>query len=96
MIKFNQWLENQMPSVLYHHSMKCQHHQKEIEKVFAVSTLDPLPQYEKGVSHTFSGSRVKRGLYRSADGRIINADVYGSANIGRKGALPQRQSESIR
>jgi len=45
---------------------------------------DPLPQYEKGVSHTFSGSRVKRGLYRSADGREINADVNGSANIGRK------------
>jgi len=45
---------------------------------------DPLPQYEKGVSHTFSGNRVKRGLYRSADGRVINADVNGSANIGRK------------
>ena len=45
---------------------------------------DPLPKYEKGVSHTFSGRRVKRGLYRSADGRVINADVNGSANIGRK------------
>lgn len=45
---------------------------------------DPLPAYEKGVSHVFSGKRVKRGLYRSADGREINADVNGSANIGRK------------
>jgi len=45
---------------------------------------DPLPVYEKGVSHTFSGSRIKRGLYRSADGRVINSDVNGSANIGRK------------
>jgi len=45
---------------------------------------DPLPVYEKGVSHTFSGKRVKRGLYRSADGRVVNADVNGSCNIGRK------------
>ena len=50
----------------------------------SVLDRDPLPQYENGVSHTFSGSRVKRGLYRSADGREINADVNGSANIGRK------------
>ena len=31
-----------------------------------------------------SGKRVHRGLYRSLDGRLINADVNGSANIGRK------------
>lgn len=45
---------------------------------------DPLPIYEKGVSHTFSGTRMTRGRYRSKDGTIINADVNGSANIGRK------------
>lgn len=45
---------------------------------------DPLPVYEKGVTHEFSGVRVKRGLYRSADGTVLNADVNGSANIGRK------------
>lgn len=32
----------------------------------------------------FSGRRVKRGLYRAADGRHINADVNGSYNIIRK------------
>jgi putative transposase len=45
---------------------------------------DPLPAYEKGVSHVFSGKRVKRGLYRAKDGRVVNADVNGSCNIGRK------------
>lgn len=45
---------------------------------------DPLPAYEKGVSHVFSGKRVKRGLYRTTNGREVNADVNGSANIGRK------------
>ena len=28
--------------------------------------------------------RVERGLYRCADGRVVNADVNGSCNIGRK------------
>lgn len=45
---------------------------------------DPLPVYEKGVSHTFSGTRISRGRYRASDGRVLNADVNGSANIGRK------------
>lgn len=45
---------------------------------------DPLPRYERGISHKFSGRRMKRGLYRSADGRVVNADVNGSCNIGRK------------
>jgi putative transposase len=45
---------------------------------------DPLPAYEKGVTHTFSGRRKHRGLYVSKDGFAINADVNGSLNIGRK------------
>ena len=31
-----------------------------------------------------SGKRVKRGLYRSSDGTLVNADINGSCNIGRK------------
>lgn len=31
-----------------------------------------------------SGKRVKRGLYKMASGQLINADVNGSCNIGRK------------
>jgi putative transposase len=45
---------------------------------------DPLPKYEEGVKHEFSGKRISRGQYRTKDGRIINADVNGSANNGRK------------
>ena len=33
----------------------------------------------------YMGRRVKRGLFRSKDGRLINADVNGSYNILRKG-----------
>jgi putative transposase len=45
--------------------------------------LDHLPVYEKGVSHTFSGLRIKRGLYRTGN-IVINADVNGSYNILRR------------
>ena len=32
----------------------------------------------------FSGSRIKRGLYRCGDGTVINADLNGAGNILRK------------
>lgn len=46
---------------------------------------DPVPDYKKGdVPPEFSGKRIERGLYRSAKGILINADVNGAANIIRK------------
>jgi IS605 OrfB family transposase len=46
---------------------------------------DPLPVFDPAQpTPTFSGKRVKRGLYRAADGRHINADVNGAYNIMRK------------
>jgi len=41
-----------------------------------------------GHHETYVGKRVSRGLFRSAKGIIINADVNGSLNIGRK-AIPK-------
>ncbi|OQY56371.1 MAG: transposase [Candidatus Parabeggiatoa sp. nov. 2] len=46
---------------------------------------DALPKkYEPSMPHSFSGKRVKRGLYRSKDGTAINADANGAYNILRK------------
>lgn len=47
---------------------------------------DVLPEYkpEQPYKGKFSGIRIHRGLYRSANGTIINADVNGAANIMRK------------
>ena len=43
---------------------------------------DPIPVYGKeNGTVSFSGKRIHRGLYRSADGTVINADVNGAANI---------------
>jgi len=41
--------------------------------------LEPICKHD-----SYLGKRVKRGLFRSSNGTIINADVNGSANILRK------------
>ena len=49
---------------------------------------DEIPTYGKIESKpTFSGKRIKRGLYKSASGEVLNADINGSLNIIRK-AIP--------
>ncbi|AOY84795.2 transposase [Moorena producens JHB] len=46
---------------------------------------DSLPNYgEKPTGWTPSGRRVRRGLYKTASGVLINADANGAANIIRK------------
>jgi len=46
---------------------------------------DSLPQYgEKPMGWKASGNRIKRGLYWTADGFFVNADLNGAANILRK------------
>lgn len=47
--------------------------------------LDTIPKFgEKPEGWVPSGKRVKRGLYRTAQGWLLNADANGAANIGRK------------
>jgi IS605 OrfB family transposase len=52
--------------------------------------LDEIPTYKKDKkdSYQFSGKRVKRGLYKSAKGALLNSDVNGAIsyniNILRK------------
>lgn len=53
---------------------------------------DDIPVYGETDNPKFSGCRVKRGLYRSSDGRLINADVNGSYNILRKGLMNNHHS----
>lgn len=50
---------------------------------------DVIPTYSPNDNnkHTFSGLRVKRGLYRRADGKSFNADVNGALNILRKSSV---------
>ena len=53
-----------------------------------ITRNDYLPTYGKDDNNaTFSGARITRGLYRCADGTLLNADCNAAANIMRK-ALP--------
>ncbi len=51
--------------------------------------LDPIPVYGKTDANdvAFSGKRIKRGLYKTSVGQLINADINGSYNILRKAIL---------
>lgn len=50
---------------------------------------DVIPVYhaDNSQSYSFSGKRMKRGLYRTADGALLNADVNGALNILRKSSV---------
>ena len=69
---------------------------REMVADFNFLNLDPIPVYgENGAAHVkFCGKRIKRGLYKTSDGRLINADVNGSYNILRK-AVPNAFGNGI-
>ena len=50
---------------------------------------DELPVSKDDINqeHKFSGQRIHRGQYRTADGRLLNADVNGALNILRKSSV---------
>ncbi|MCG5056783.1 MAG: hypothetical protein KA714_01895 [Limnoraphis sp. WC205] len=55
---------------------------------------DSLPAY--GDKKTlFQGNRIARGLYKTAQGRLLNADVNGSFNIMRK-VIPDVLDQGIK
>ena len=57
--------------------------------------LDSIPVYGKtDKDPVFTGKRIKRGLYKTSVGQLINSDVNGSYNILRK-AIPNAFSNGI-
>ncbi len=46
---------------------------------------DNIPVYDAEHPYTgvFSGKRAKRGLYRSKENTLVNADINGACNIAR-------------
>ena len=45
---------------------------------------DYIPNYGDGKMHIFSGTRIKRSLYKTKQGKIIDADLNAALNILRK------------
>ena len=57
---------------------------------------DDIPSYgESNDKKNFSGKRIKRGLYRSSQDWLINADVNGAGNILKKGYLRFAKENSL-
>ncbi|MEG4623697.1 transposase [Microcoleus sp. w1-18aA5] len=57
--------------------------------------LDPIPVYGKTEKEPmFTGKRIKRGLYKTSTGQLINSDINASYNILRK-AIPNAFSDGI-
>lgn len=50
---------------------------------------DEIPKYNQDnpIDYKFSGRRIKRGLYKTKKGILINADVNGSLNILKKSSV---------
>lgn len=50
---------------------------------------DAIPKYndDNPKTYTFSGKRVKRGLYKTSKGYYLNADVNGALNILKKSSV---------
>ena len=79
-------LRNQLKNLCTRYGMKYVEQEESYTSKASFLDLDELPTYdaEKPYTGNFSGKRIKRGLYRSKSGRLINADVNGAANILRK------------
>lgn len=66
---------------------------------FLDGDLIPVYNADNPTEYSFSGKRVKRGLYKTREGKLINADANGAGNIGVKGNLngfiPDRLEASL-
>ncbi|NEQ72340.1 MAG: IS200/IS605 family element transposase accessory protein TnpB [Okeania sp. SIO2C9] len=54
---------------------------------FLDGDLIPVYNADNPTEYSFSGKRIKRGLYKTRKGKLINADANGAANIGVKSNL---------
>ncbi|MBN2259737.1 MAG: hypothetical protein JW702_04295 [Clostridiales bacterium] len=55
------------------------------------TTTDEIPNYNAfyNVANEFTGSRIKRGFYKSVIGTTLNADIKGAINILKKRQVAQ-------
>ncbi|NEP83667.1 MAG: IS200/IS605 family element transposase accessory protein TnpB [Okeania sp. SIO3B3] len=100
----------QIPHNIFRLKLKAMCHRyglnyTEIEESYTskASFLDndriPIYNADNPKEYSFSGKRVKRGLYKTKQGKLINADCNGAANIGIKsnlnGFTPDRLEASL-
>lgn len=78
-------LKNRLKQLCELHAIKFQQTEEAYTSKASYLDGDSLPQFgKKPDGWKASGRRIKRGLYQSSNGSIVNADLNASANILRK------------
>ncbi len=79
-------LRNKIKSLCERYGLIYQEQEESYTSIASALDGDDLPIYNQGkpATYQFSGKRVKRGLYRTKEGHLINSDCNGAVNIGRK------------
>ncbi len=79
-------LRNKLKALCERYGLIYQEQEESYTSIASALDGDELPIYnaDRPATYQFSGKRVKRGLYRSREGHLINADCNGAVNIGRK------------
>lgn len=78
-------LKDRLKQLCELHGIKFQETEEAYTSKASYLDGDSLPKFgKKPLGWKASGKRVKRGLYKSSKGSIVNADLNGSANILRK------------
>ena len=79
-------LREQLENLCERYGMRYVEQEESYTSKASFLDLDDIPIYnaDNPQEYKFSGERITRGLYKSSDGRIVNADLNGAANILRK------------
>ena len=87
MIPFGK-LRNKISYLCSLNNIECFIQEESYTSLSSFYDLDPLPIYSKeNKEYTFSGKRIKRGLYQTKMNKYINADINGALNIYRKSSV---------
>ena len=71
---------------LEENGIECKEQEESYTSQSSYLDNDDIPVYKEndGTHYIFSGKRIKRGIYKSKQGKIINADLNGALNILKK------------
>jgi putative transposase len=83
-LSLGQFIEKLRYKLELHGIMLIKQDESYTSKASFVDGDEMPPKYQPKKTHTFSGKRVKRGLYQTQNGMAINADANGAYNILRK------------
>ncbi|MED0673192.1 transposase [Aneurinibacillus aneurinilyticus] len=82
-------LRKQLSNLCEHYGISYKEQEESYTSKASFFDNDVLPKWNPTdeTKHSFSGKRIKRGLYRTSAGYELNADINGALNILRKSNL---------